>query len=163
MGQWRNIFTILDLCTRWRWVVSFTPRQIYYQGNSPRNPLYRWLGWPQNRSGRCGEEKILLPLPGITVKPSRMLLVKVRAPLWRVGCWNALPSPGVLGSLLSFSIFQAILNTLEVSNPLFWCAPSESFIEFLKNSRTKFAFLFHFPNHFPLMMGCYLGSSLLIN
>jgi hypothetical protein len=28
--------SILDLGTRWRWVVSFTPRPLYPQGNIPR-------------------------------------------------------------------------------------------------------------------------------
>jgi hypothetical protein len=32
---------------------------------SPWYPLDRRLGGPQSRSGRCGEEKNLLPLPGI--------------------------------------------------------------------------------------------------
>jgi len=34
---------ILDLDTRWRWVVSFTPRPFYSQGKSPRYPLVRRL------------------------------------------------------------------------------------------------------------------------
>jgi hypothetical protein len=32
--KWRYSSTILDLGTRWRWVVSFTSRQIYPRGNS---------------------------------------------------------------------------------------------------------------------------------
>jgi hypothetical protein len=38
----------------------YTPR-----GNSPRCPLDKRLGMPQSRSGRCGEDKNFLPLPGI--------------------------------------------------------------------------------------------------
>jgi hypothetical protein len=56
---------IRDLGTRWRWVVSFTPRPLYPQGNSPWYPLDRSLGGPQSRSGRGGEEKNSQPLPGI--------------------------------------------------------------------------------------------------
>jgi hypothetical protein len=56
---------ILDLGTRWRWVVSFTPRPLYPQGKSPRYPLDRRLGGPQSRSGRSGEEKNSKPLPGL--------------------------------------------------------------------------------------------------
>jgi hypothetical protein len=33
-------------------VVSFTPRSLYPQGKSPRYPLDRRLGGPQNQSGR---------------------------------------------------------------------------------------------------------------
>jgi hypothetical protein len=43
---------ILDLGTRRRWVVSFTPRRLY-----PRHPLERRLGGPQSRSERGGDEK----------------------------------------------------------------------------------------------------------
>jgi hypothetical protein len=44
---------ILDLGTRWRWVVSFTTRPLYPQGKSPRYPL----GGLQGRCGRGGENK----------------------------------------------------------------------------------------------------------
>jgi len=47
---------ILDLDTRWRWVVCFTPRWLYPQGKSPCNPLDRRLGGTQSRSERGGEE-----------------------------------------------------------------------------------------------------------
>jgi hypothetical protein len=60
MGEWRYTSTILDLGTTWRWVVSFTPLQLY-----PRYLLDRRLGGPQRRSGCCGGEKNLLPLLGI--------------------------------------------------------------------------------------------------
>jgi hypothetical protein len=46
--------TILDLSTRWRWVVRFT---THPQEKSPWYPLDRMLGRLQNRSGRGGEEK----------------------------------------------------------------------------------------------------------
>jgi hypothetical protein len=57
--------TILHLSTRWRWVVSFTPLQLYPRENNPWYALDRGLAGPQNRSGRCGDEKNLLSLPGI--------------------------------------------------------------------------------------------------
>jgi hypothetical protein len=56
---------ILDLGSRWRRVVSFTPRPLYSQGKSPRYPLDRRLGGPQSRSGRGGEEKNSNPPPEI--------------------------------------------------------------------------------------------------
>jgi hypothetical protein len=60
MEEWRYRSTILDLGTRWRWVVSFTTRPLYPRGKSPRYPDRRLRG-PQSRSGR-GEEKIF-PCP----------------------------------------------------------------------------------------------------
>jgi hypothetical protein len=59
--EWRYSSTILDLCTRWRWVVGFSPRPLYPRGNGPRYPLDRRLGGPQSLSGPCGEEKNLAP------------------------------------------------------------------------------------------------------
>jgi hypothetical protein len=48
---------IFYLSTRWRWVVSFTPRPLYYMGKSPWYLLDRRLGGPQSRYGRGCEEK----------------------------------------------------------------------------------------------------------
>jgi hypothetical protein len=63
---------ILDLGTRWRSVISFTPRPLYSQGKNPLYPLDRRLGGPQSRSGRGGEEKNSQPPPGIeTWNPDR--------------------------------------------------------------------------------------------
>jgi hypothetical protein len=59
----------LDLGTRWRLAVSFTPRSLYPQRKSPCYPLDRRLGGPQSRSGRGGEEKNSHPLPGIELEP----------------------------------------------------------------------------------------------
>jgi hypothetical protein len=42
MGEWRYGSTILDLGTRWRWVVSFTPRPLYLPGE--RAPGTHWIG-----------------------------------------------------------------------------------------------------------------------
>jgi hypothetical protein len=56
---------ILDLDTRWKWVVSFTLRPLYPQGKSSCYSLDKRLGGPQSRSGRCGEEKNSQPLPGL--------------------------------------------------------------------------------------------------
>jgi hypothetical protein len=56
---------ILDLGTRWRWVVSFTPRPLYSQGKSPWYTLDRRLGGPQSRSGHGGVKKHSQSLPGL--------------------------------------------------------------------------------------------------
>jgi hypothetical protein len=56
---------ILDLGTRWEWVVNFTHRQHYPQGKRPWYPLNRSLGEPHGRSGCGGEEKNSQHLPGL--------------------------------------------------------------------------------------------------
>jgi hypothetical protein len=56
---------ISNLGTRWKWVVSFTPRPLY-----PRCPLDRWLGWSHSRSGRNGEEKQFHRCPCRVSKPA---------------------------------------------------------------------------------------------
>jgi hypothetical protein len=48
---------ILKLGTRWRWVVSFTPRTLYTRGKSCRYQLDRRLGGSQSRSGQSDEKK----------------------------------------------------------------------------------------------------------
>jgi hypothetical protein len=60
MGDWRYSSTILDLGTRWRWVISFITRQLYPRGHNPRYPSdrFQWL------SGHCGVEKKSLSLTG---------------------------------------------------------------------------------------------------
>jgi hypothetical protein len=55
---------ILDVSTRWGWMVSFTPRPLYHQGKSPWCPVDRKLCGPKSRSGRGGEEKNSQPSPG---------------------------------------------------------------------------------------------------
>jgi hypothetical protein len=65
---------ILDLRTRWRWVVNFTPQLLYPQGKSPWYPLDRRLGGPQSRFGRCGEERNSQPLPGLEAPACRPAL-----------------------------------------------------------------------------------------
>jgi hypothetical protein len=82
MGECRYSSTILDIGTRWRWVVSlisglFTPKKI-----APRYPLDIFLGGPQSRSGRCGAEKNIL------------LLTTVQSVLRRYADW---PTPVLFG------------------------------------------------------------------
>jgi hypothetical protein len=64
LGEWRYSYTHFG--SRWRWVVSFTPRLLYPQGRNPSYPLDRRLGGPQGQSG-CGggEEKNSQLLPGL--------------------------------------------------------------------------------------------------
>jgi len=46
---------ILNLRTRWRWVVSFMSRPLYPQGKSSCYSLDRRFGGPQNRPGHGDE------------------------------------------------------------------------------------------------------------
>jgi hypothetical protein len=58
MGQWRYSATILDFCTRWQWVVSFTPRSLYSRRKGPGSQCIGgdWVD-PRAISGT-------VPLPG---------------------------------------------------------------------------------------------------
>jgi hypothetical protein len=55
-GEWRYSSTILELSTRWRWVCSFTPRQIYTCRKGCLYPLDRrvpkpdWTLWRAEKS-----------------------------------------------------------------------------------------------------------------
>jgi hypothetical protein len=104
-GEWRYSSTILDLGTRCRWVVNFTPRPLYPRGKRPRCPLYMRLGGLQNLSGRCGVEKNLLPSPESNPgRPAR-------------GCADwAIPAPG----LCQFRIWNSVLLKYE-SNYVTYC------------------------------------------
>jgi hypothetical protein len=51
---------ILNLDTRWRWEVNFTPRPLYLRKN-PWFPMNRRMSGPQSRSGRFEAEKISCP------------------------------------------------------------------------------------------------------
>jgi hypothetical protein len=55
---------ILNLSTGWKRAI-FMPPPHYFQGKCPQDTLYKRLGRSQGRSGHYGEEKNLLPLPGI--------------------------------------------------------------------------------------------------
>jgi hypothetical protein len=61
MGEWKYS-SILNLDTKWSWVVIFTALPLYNGGRAPGiHGLRIWLGH-QTRSRRCGEEKYILPL-----------------------------------------------------------------------------------------------------
>jgi hypothetical protein len=60
---------ILGLGTRWRWVISFTPRPLHPQGKCPWYPLDRRLGGPQSRSGRGVKGRNSQPPAGTRTPP----------------------------------------------------------------------------------------------
>jgi hypothetical protein len=53
-GEWRYSSTVIDLGTRWRWVVRFTPRPLYSRRKSH---WYRLAGWEVPRAGLDAVEK----------------------------------------------------------------------------------------------------------
>jgi len=57
LGSGGTAARIIDLGSRWRWPVGFTPRPLYHWGKSPRYPLDKKLIGPQSLSGRSGEVK----------------------------------------------------------------------------------------------------------
>jgi hypothetical protein len=59
IGGWRYSSTTLDLHTVRRWTISFTPRPLCPQGNSPWYPLEMRMGGPQVWSGSCRKKIIL--------------------------------------------------------------------------------------------------------
>jgi hypothetical protein len=68
--EWRYSSTILDLGTKWRWVVSFTSPPLYPRGKRPWYPLDKRPGGQQSQSGRCGVGKNVLSLPEIEPRSS---------------------------------------------------------------------------------------------
>jgi len=63
---------ILNLRTRWRWVVSVMSWLLYIQGKRPWKPLNKKLGRPQCQPECFGKLKSLLSLLGFeayTVQP----------------------------------------------------------------------------------------------
>jgi hypothetical protein len=69
MREWNYSSTILNLGTRWRWVINYTPRPLYLRGNFPRHLLDRRLCGPQNQSGGHGGEKSLAHAGNRTPNP----------------------------------------------------------------------------------------------
>jgi hypothetical protein len=58
---------MLGVGTRWRWVDSFTPRQIYLQGKTHRRPMKGRLCGPQSSLHVLDKRKSILHLPEIEV------------------------------------------------------------------------------------------------
>jgi hypothetical protein len=88
VGKWRYSSTILDCGTGWKWMVSFTPRLLYFRGNRPPYPLGRRLDVPQSRSGHCGVEKSLAHTRNRTpsIQPVAVFILYREAQM--VGWWS---------------------------------------------------------------------------
>jgi hypothetical protein len=84
MGEWRYSCIILDLCTRWRRVVSFTPLAALPPVKEPR---YQFIGdWVGPRTGLEAVEWRNIPAPAGSRTPSIQSLAR------RCTDW-ALPAP----------------------------------------------------------------------
>jgi hypothetical protein len=75
---------ILDLGTRWRWVVGFTLRPLHPQGKIPWYPLDRRLGGLQSRSGRGGEQKNSQPPPELEPLIIQLVAQRYTTELYRL-------------------------------------------------------------------------------
>jgi hypothetical protein len=110
MGEWRYSSTILDLGTRGRWVVNFTPLPLYLRGRRSRYLFDMRLGGLQGRSGPCGEQKNLA-LPRI--KPGPFSLYPIAELPDVVGTylltylrsWALLEKPPIVQPLKNFPAF----------------------------------------------------------
>jgi hypothetical protein len=88
MGERRHSSTILNLGTRLRWVVNFTPLSLYLWKNSPQYPLYRRSDGPHIQSG-CNEEKSIFPIQGIEPQlPACPNLWPRHYTNWAILAWN---------------------------------------------------------------------------
>jgi hypothetical protein len=89
LGEWSCSFTILEVATRWRWMVSFMPQPLYPRGDSPRHPLVRAIGWTQEPIWTLWRrEKSFAPARNqtLTVQP-----VATPSELsWHPWCWGCL-------------------------------------------------------------------------
>jgi hypothetical protein len=93
--------TSLDLCTKWRWVVSFTPWPLYSRGNSPPPGVFVGLeaAWAPELVWMLWGGKNLFPLPGIEPWPSSLSLYRL-----------SYPGPYFSYALINKSIFSALLG-----------------------------------------------------
>jgi hypothetical protein len=64
-GEELQLLLILDLGTRWGWVVSVTPRPRFAPGKGPRVPIVQEAGWAPEPVWTQRLEENSLPLLGI--------------------------------------------------------------------------------------------------
>jgi hypothetical protein len=86
MRKWRYSSIILNLGTRWRWLVSFMPLPLYPWGYNHQYPMDRKSGGPQSWSGCCGG-KSLASARNWTRHPPHSL-VTILTELWRFSNYN---------------------------------------------------------------------------
>jgi hypothetical protein len=98
--------SFFDLGTRWRWVVSFTPRPLYHHGKAPDT---HWIGgWvgPRSSLDTCRREKF----------PST---AGIRTPIIRSSSPQSVAIPTELSLL--FSLYVSILKMKNWNNSSLLC------------------------------------------
>jgi len=123
MGAWR--YSIINLGTRWRWVVSFTKRSLYARGKSQRYPLDRRLHGLQSQSGRGGERKIHPPRRELNAcRPTCTLVIVLTELSWVTlqltirHSFIQSVSPSVLASSPSVTLDQILAEVWQLRG---WC------------------------------------------
>jgi hypothetical protein len=89
-GRWYSSFSYLTSATRWRWVVSVTPRPRFTPGE--RTPGTHWIGgWVGFRAGldAGARRKILCPCRGSNPdRPARRIIYGEYYKLWSSSSYN---------------------------------------------------------------------------
>jgi hypothetical protein len=98
MEEWRYSSTILDLGTRWRWVVSFTPRAASPRRKSPRSLLDR------RASLKAVQIRNILALPEIEPRPSSSQTVALPTP-------DLLVTPPILWFCNNYWFYESLYIT----------------------------------------------------
>jgi len=112
---------ILNLGTRWEWVVSFTCRPLYASQNFPQYPLHSKIGGFSSRSGRSWVEKERITLLWIQPRAGCRLFAIVAAVLL------VRNRPIHSQSIFSKQQNSLILNTTDHKTHLISCVNSYTF------------------------------------
>jgi hypothetical protein len=103
-------------------------RPLSSRGMIPRYPLIRKLSGPQSRSGRCGTETNLLPVPGIKSRPSSTDWTSPPVYAFYVTCRNP---------RLIFSSQQVSQSKYYMQFYICSCASHDPLVSFLTSSELK--------------------------
>jgi hypothetical protein len=144
---------ILDLGTRWRWVVSFTPLPLYPQGKSPWYPLdrrlglrvaYRFLRW------NWITLRIWVGLSAAETRAGRFLRYEFRQRCWSASLCsrNRLESNSEHWNALLLSLRELIEWVIRKDTELTGLGPIGGDVACLQKQQvsvclTQFAFLFY--------------------
>jgi len=108
---------ILNLGTRWKWVVSFKPRPLYAKVKSPRCLTDRTLDGPQSLYGRGGEEKRSQPVPirSLVTVMTELFISKLSHLLWRFH-----RNQNLCYMQSNFTIRETMADQYKIWNSLLW-------------------------------------------